>query len=348
MLPEEYPLCGQPAYRKKQIAEWLYKNRAETFDEMKNLPSAFKSELDASLSISLPKIIREQRSDETRLATFKWLWQMQDGALVESVLIPASPALYGETADRRTLCVSTQVGCAYGCHFCASGLGGWKRDLTAGEIVAQVLAAEKHSGEKIQNLVFMGMGEPLANFDALLRSLQIINAPWGIGIGARHLTVSTCGLAPKIKMLAESPLQIGLAISLHGATNEVRSQLMPINKKHPLEELVSACVFYQEKKGRLITFEFILIDGLNDTPEQASKLTEICRRVDAKINIIPCNPVEGLPWRKPPEDKIERFCETMQKRGLRVTLRKEKGGNIDAACGQLRLKEETNIKAFTI
>ena len=231
---------GQPAYRAKQVLQWLYGKRAKSFAAMSDLPAALREQLDAELAFDDVKPVRTLGSKDT---TLKYLFQLADGALIESVLIPASPALYGEASDRRTLCISTQVGCAYGCKFCASGLDGWSRNLTAGEIVGQVLRTEELSREKINNIVFMGMGEPLANFANLMRAITIINAPWGVGLGARHITISTSGLAPQIRELAEQPLQVRLAISLHGATDEVRSQIMPVNRKYPLAALLEACAF---------------------------------------------------------------------------------------------------------
>jgi 23S rRNA (adenine2503-C2)-methyltransferase len=275
--------------------------------------------------------------------------------LIESVLIPANPALYGEASDRHTLCVSTQVGCAYGCGFCASGLEGWKRNLEPGEIVDQVLAVERvggRSGEAgaenesdrlVSNLVIMGMGEPLANYDNLMKALVILNAPWGGGIGARKITISTSGLAPQIRKLADEPLQFRLAISLHGATDEVRGKIMPVNRKYPLRELAAACEYYQTKRGRMITFEYILIAGINDGLEQIKPLAALARRLNAKVNLIPYNRVEGLQWERPDEDRQNAFLHALEAEGITATLRREKGHDIDAACGQLRLKTEREL-----
>ena len=298
---------------------------------------------------------RKQGSSDT---TQKFLWRLADQSLIESVLIPATPALYGEDSDRHTLCISTQVGCAYGCRFCASGLDGWKRNLTADEIVEQVVAIERwnardESGDAggpvrrksrlISNLVIMGMGEPLANYDNLLKALQILNAPWGSGIGARKITVSTSGLAPQIRHLADETYQFRLAVSLHGATDTVRGRIMPVNRKYPLRELLAACEYYQQKKGRMITFEYILIRGLNDDVTQARLLGTLARKLNAKVNLIPYNPVEGLPWERPDEEQQEAFLAALQKQKVTATLRREKGLDIDAACGQLRLKTERDL-----
>src|SRR5881275_656648 len=223
-------LC-QPAYRARQIMDWLYKKRAGAFEEMSDLPRTLRARLAENFPFGKLDVVRVLGSRNT---TRKFLFRLGDGNLIESVLIPASPSLYGSTSDRRTICVSTQVGCAYGCKFCASGLDGWKRNLRADEIVNQIMAVEKATGNRIDNIVFMGMGEPLANYDNLLRAIQIINAPWGIGIGARNITISTSGLVPQIRKLADQPLQIRLAVSLHGATDDVRSSIMPVNRKYNL------------------------------------------------------------------------------------------------------------------
>lgn len=332
--------CGQPGYRAAQILEWLFKKRVRSWEEMKNLPSSLRDTLAAKFPTSRLESIRETGARDT---TRKFLFRLADAQLIESVLIPASPALYGEASDRRTICVSSQVGCAYGCKFCASGLEGWKRNLTAGEIVDQFLQVEALSGEKINNIVFMGMGEPMANYDNLIRAIGILNAPWGVGIGARHMTVSTSGLVPRIRDLAAQPLQVRLAISFHGATDEVRSRIMPVNRKYPVEELLSACEDYVRAKKQKITFEYILIRDINDSPDQARLLARQARRVDAKVNLIPYNTVEGLTWERPAVDRQEEFLEILRRAGVDATLRREKGHDIAAACGQLRLQVEKSF-----
>ncbi|MCC6352453.1 MAG: 23S rRNA (adenine(2503)-C(2))-methyltransferase RlmN [Verrucomicrobiae bacterium] len=335
LLPGEYPLPDAPAFRRRQIAEWVFKKRVSSFDQMTTLPAAWRAELASRFTLGALGLARSQGSADT---TRKFLWRLNDGALVESVLIPASPALYGEPSDRLTLCVSTQVGCAYGCRFCASGLDGFRRNLSPGEIVAQVMAAETESGSRVNNLVFMGMGEPLANYDAVSRAIEIINAPWGLGIGARHITISTSGLVPGILRLAEDPRQIRLAISLHGATDEVRDRIMPINRRHPIAELIEACALYRAKKHRSLTFEYILIEGINDDPAQARLLAELARRLRARVNLIPYNAVQGLRFRPPPAARVAAFAKVLSDRRVPATVRREKGSDIDAACGQLRLK----------
>src|SRR5438034_660054 len=302
---------------------------------MTDLPRALREKLTAKFSFFEPETVLVLGSRDT---TRKFLFRLADGNLIESVLIPASPALYGQKSDRRTICISTQVGCAYGCKFCASGLEGFSRNLRANEIIDQIITVERESGEKIDNIVFMGMGEPLANFDNVLRAIRIINAPWGLGIGARHITVSTSGLVPQIKKLADEPLQIRLAVSLHGATDEVRNQIMPINRRYNVETLLSACDYYVAHKKQRLTFEYILIAGVNDADTQAHLLAQHARRLSAKVNLIPYNAVEGLEWSRPSRNRQEKFLSILCAEGVPATLRREKGHDIDAACGQLRLQ----------
>jgi 23S rRNA (adenine2503-C2)-methyltransferase len=324
---------GQPAYRAAQVLEWVYVKRVESFEQMTSLPAVLRVSLEERFGFETLAPVRVLGSQDT---TRKYLFRLADGALIETVLIPASPALYGETSDRRTLCVSTQVGCAYGCKFCASGLDGWSRNLSAGEIVGQIVRVEKLSGERVSNLVFMGMGEPLANFKNLQPALEILNAPWGVEIGARRITISTSGLAPQIRLLAELPMQVRLAVSLHGATDRVREQIMPVNKKYPLAQLLDACDYFAQRRKQRITFEYILIRGVNDRPEDASALVEVANRVEAKVNCIPYNTVEGLEWERPEEARQDAFMEVLKRGGVTATLRREKGHDIAAACGQLR------------
>jgi len=325
----------EPGYRAGQVFDWIYRKRVVDFGRMSNLPETLRTELQRHFrSAGLTKVRQTGSTDSTR----KFLFSLADSNLIETVLIPASADLYGSPSDRKTLCVSTQVGCAYGCKFCASGLAGWSRNLSSGEIVEQVLQVEADTGEKINNIVFMGMGEPLANYNNLTRAVTVINAPWGIGIGARHMTVSTSGLAPRIRELAAQPLQIRLAISLHGATDEVREKIMPVNRKYPLAELMDACEYYSSRKKQRITFEFILIEEVNIHPEQAERLAELARRIGAKVNLIPYNHVHGLTWTRPSERQQAAFLQVLRRRGVDATIRREKGHDIDAACGQLRLQ----------
>jgi 23S rRNA (adenine2503-C2)-methyltransferase len=341
-LQEQLCKLGEPSYRAGQILDWLYKKRVDTIDKMTNLPRSLRSQLAEKLSLGKIEIVRVLGARDT---TRKFLFRLTDENLIESVLIPASPALYGGRADRRTICVSTQVGCAYGCKFCASGLEGFSRNLGANEIVDQLIAVERATGEKIDNIVFMGMGEPLANLENVLRAIRIINAEWGVGIGARHITISTSGLAPQIRKLAEEPLQIRLAISLHGATDEVRNRIMPINRRYDIETLLSACDYYNAHKKQRLTFEYILIADVNDSDEQARLLSRHARRLSAKVNLIPYNNVSGLTWARPSEKRQEKFLSILRAQGNPATLRREKGHDIDAACGQLRLQTEREARS---
>lgn len=331
---------GERPFRVKQILKWVYEKRIESFEEMTDLGPSLREALAANYSLGEMELVRRQGSEDT---TQKLLFRLSDKRLIECVLIPASIAFDGERSDRQTLCVSSQVGCAYDCKFCASGLAGFTRNLTSSEIVEQVMQTEALSGKRVNNLVFMGMGEPLANLTNLLRATEIINEPWGIGIGARHLTVSTSGLAPQIMKLADQPLQLRLAVSLHGATDEVRDRIMPVNRKYPLERLFEALRYYREKKKQRITFEYILIEDVNDALEQARVLAERANLVNAKVNLIPYNTVDGLPWKRPSEAHQDAFLAVLKKAGCVATLRREKGHDIEAACGQLRLQEEAKI-----
>ena len=367
-LVAQFKYWNLPGYRVDQVLKWLYEKRASTWAEMTNLPKALRDQLAQHYSLHALELVRKQGSHDT---TQKFLWKLSDGAMIESVLIPANPALYGEASDRHTLWVSTQVGCAYGCKFCASGLDSWKRNLRVHEIIEQVLAVERWNANEagsekseirgdasttqlapptsplsprlINNLVIMGMGEPLANYDNLLKALRILNAPWGGGIGARKITISTSGLAPQIRMLANEPLQFRLAISLHGATDATRNKIMPVNRKYPLDELTSACEDYQRKHERMITLEYILISGVNDSLKETKPLAALAHRLNAKVNLIPYNKVEDLPWARPSEEVQETFLAALEKLGATATLRREKGHDIDAACGQLRLKTEREL-----
>jgi 23S rRNA (adenine2503-C2)-methyltransferase len=368
-LEAQFGHWNEPVYRVTQLLEWLYVRRVTDWDAMTNLPKTLREKLRQNLSLPTLELVRQQGARDT---TQKFLWRLADGQFIESVLIPANPALYGDASDRHTLCVSTQVGCAYGCKFCASGLDGWKRNLTPAEIVEQVLAVERsfqpekiselksenlklqtrdrhasRATRHVDNVVVMGMGEPLANYENLLKALRILNAPWGGGIGARKITISTSGLAPQIHRLADEPEQFRLAVSLHGATDDVRQKIMPVNRRFPLKELTAALEYYQFKKDRMLTFEYILISGVNDAIGQIPPLAALAKNLFAKVNLIPYNAVAGLPWKRPPENVCEAFLAALERQKVAATLRREKGGDIDAACGQLRLKteRETGLRA---
>ena len=330
--------AGEPGFRAGQILDWVWKKKATSIDAMTNLPTKLRERLDAGFRISAVEHVITKGSEDT---TRKFLFRLHDGRYVESVLIPANPALYGEKSDRRTLCVSSQVGCAYGCKFCASGLAGFTRNLDAGEIAGQVVAAEQLSGQRVDNLVFMGMGEPLANLDNLTDAITLITGSQTLHLGARHLTVSTSGLVPQIRKLAAHPQQIRLAISLHGATDDVRDRIMPVNRKWPVAELFDALEEWNARNNQKLTLEYILIDGVNDALEQARILARHARKLRAKVNLIPYNTVDGLDWERPPANHCRAFRDILANAGVSATLRLEKGHDINAACGQLRLKKET-------
>ncbi len=329
---------GQPKFRAKQIVEWLYQKRVKSFDEMTNLSHELREQLSAQFSMGFLPVVRATGSQDT---TRKFLFRLGDGRFIETVRIPANANFDGDRSGRITLCVSSQVGCAYACKFCASGLAGFTRNLKVGEIVSQVISVEHETSEPVRNIVFMGMGEPLANLSRLNKALEILNSDWGMNIGARHMTVSTSGLAPQIEKLAEIPRQIRLAISLHGATDEVRDQIMPINKKYPIDRLFEALETWSRYKKQMITFEYILIKGVNDSAADAAELARRAKKLHAKVNLIPYNTVEGLQWKRPDEEEQDAFLSVLTKANITATLRREKGHDIDAACGQLRLQEET-------
>jgi 23S rRNA (adenine2503-C2)-methyltransferase len=338
---------GEPAFRAKQILDWLYKKRVRSWDEMTNLSKPLRTWLAETFELMPASLVLNKQSDDV---TDKLLLELGDRALIETVIIRVPQEGVGLDESRKTICISTQVGCAMACVFCASGLAGLKRDLSAGEIVAQLLHVCYREDTRtprarmelasFDNIVVMGMGEPLANYDALIRALTILNADWGLGFGARRITISTSGLVPKILKLADEPLGFRLAISLHGATDEVREKIMPVNKAFPLAKLIPAVREFSEKHGRMITLEFILIEDVNDSLDQARALREIALDLHAHVNLIPYNTVEGLPWKRPSITRQERFADILRAARISVTLRREKGHDIDAACGQLRLKTE--------
>jgi len=330
-LPSDQP------YREKQIRTWVLQRFVSSYEEMTDLSVPLRSSLASRFRLRAAEPVTIQGSEDT---TRKFLWKLGDGSMVESVLIPATPGIQGSRSSRLTLCVSSQVGCAYGCRFCASGIDGWRRNLTAAEIIGQVLEASRVAGRRPDNLVFMGMGEPLANLPNLLSALELLISPHGVGMGARHVTISTSGLAPQIEELARHPLQFHLALSLHAASDEIRDKIMPVNKRYPLDRLLAACDTFVRTRKKQIFFEYILLAGINDSPEQARLLAQHARRLHSKVNLIPYNKVEGLPYERPSEEAIHLFCRTLLAAGVRATVRREKGHDIDAACGQLRLREE--------
>ena len=339
--PGQWSFEGTQAFRANQVRQWVYEREVLDFGEMTNLSADLREQLDQDWALQPMEVARLQGSEDT---TRKFLWRLRDGQYIESVLIPATPGSDGQRAPRLTLCVSSQVGCALACKFCASGLDGLKRNLSAGEIVGQVLLARKEAGRRIDNLVFMGMGEPLANLPNLLPALDTLLSPEGLGIGARHITLSTSGLVPRILELAKHPAQLRLAISLHGADDQTRSRIMPINERYPVAELLKACENFVKERRKIITFEYILIDGVNDDLPQATLLAKQARKLRAKINLIPYNKVDGLDWKRPNLKRIDAFRRRIEAGGAKVTVRMEKGHDIDAACGQLRLRQQKEEK----
>jgi len=324
---------GLPAYRGRQVFKWLATPGVSSFEEMTDLPKDLRQELAQEFSVSLPEIVKEEVScDGTRKLALK----LSDGEIIESVIIPE--------ADHYTLCVSSQVGCAMGCAFCLTARMGFRRNLSPGEITSQVLRAREvlqreglEDEKPLRNLVFMGMGEPLANYENVKKALQNLLHPKGFDFSGRRVTVSTAGLVPQMERLGRE-VNVKLAISLHAADDETRSRLMPINKRYPLKELIAACRRFPLKKGWRITFEYVLLDGINDRPEDALKLARLLRGIPAKINLIPFNEHPDLPFRCPPEERILAFQEILLNEGYVATIRKSRGRDISAACGQLRTK----------
>ena len=318
-------------FHAKQIFSWHYKKGALDFDVMTNLPVTLRKKLKDEFSILDLKLIKSSKSID---GTEKFLFALKDEELVESVIIPSE--------NRVTACISTQVGCKYACSFCASGMKGFERNLTSGEIIEEVLFLNKQvHPKKITHIVFMGTGEPLDNYDAVMKAVRVINSADAIGIGSRRITISTSGVIPGIEKLALEGLQIELSISLHAADDALRSQLMPVNKVYPLKELIACCEEYIKKTGRQITFEYILIKGFNSSLESAQKLVKLLKGLRlVKMNLIPANSIKELKIEPPERQEILSFKAHLTKHGLHATLRKPRGEDIDAACGQLRLRHE--------
>lgn len=319
---------GQPPFRAGQVWRWLYSGCAESFEAMSNLPAALREALAGRLALA-PWQPLETVSDSG--GTTKLLLACADGDKIESVIIPSG-------GGAATLCVSTQTGCAFGCAFCATGQCGAGRNLEAGEIVGQLFAARAATAHRIDHLVFMGMGEPFANYDNVLKAVRIFNDPDGLAIGARRITLSTCGVVPGITRLAGEGLQVELAVSLHAPNDALRSRLMPVNKRWPVAELVAACRAYNAATRRIVTFEYTLVDGLNDTRGCAAELSDLLDPAFARVNLIPLSPVEHFDGRRPSPARCETFAAILRRRGLNVTLRHSKGSTLSAACGQLKGK----------
>lgn len=320
---------GQPRYRADQIWRWLYVSLATSIEEMRNLPAGLRAKLAQEFVASAVEPLRAQESADGR--TEKVLLKLPDGQTIETVLM--------DYDGRRTICVSSQVGCAIRCAFCATGVGGWNRNLSAGEIIEQVLYYArrlKQAGQTVSNIVYMGMGEPFLNIDAVLQSIARLNDPEGFNLGARRFTISTVGIVPGIRRLTAEGSPIGLAISLHAPTDELRNQLVPINRKYSLRVLLQACREYTEKTRRRVTFEYAMIDGVNDRRAQADALADLLRGLLCHVNLIPVNPVPDLPYRPSPQRQILAFEERLRELGVNATLRISRGADIQAGCGQLR------------
>ena len=318
---------GEPAFRGKQVFSWLSRG-VTSFDEMSNLPLALRKRLKEICVLSVPNVARKQVS--ARDGTIKYLWELSDGNCIESVLM--------RYHHGNTVCISSQVGCRMGCAFCASTIAGKVRDLTPGELLDQVIFTGRDSGVPISNIVLMGIGEPLDNLNAVLKFSEIVNHPDGLNIGMRHISLSTCGVLPGICRLAELGLQLTLSVSLHAPDPETRSRLMPINRAYGVEELFAACHNYFEKTGRRISFEYAMIDGVNDQDWQADLIAKRLKGMPGHVNLIPLNDVAESPFR--PSRRTAAFQKRLESHGLTATVRRSLGGDIDAACGQLRRKAE--------
>ena len=318
---------GQPAFRAKQVFSWLHKG-VRSYDEMTNLPKALRDTLADQYPIHAPKVVRKQESQ--RDGTIKYLWELADGNCVETVLMRYN---YGNT-----VCISTEVGCRMGCAFCASTIGGLVRQLEPFEMLDEVLFTQVDSGLPISHIVLMGIGEPLDNFDNVMRFLELVNSPEGMNISMRHISLSTCGLVPKIDALAEKKLQLSLAISLHGPNDEIRGRIMPVNKAYPIDVLLDACRRYYAATSRRIHFEYAMIDGVNDSEAHARELLRRLKGLPAHINMIPLNHVEESPLKRSSRAAVAKFQKILEDGGITATVRRTLGGDIDASCGQLRRK----------
>ena len=331
MLPDELAeylrSLGQPAYRAKQLFGWL-SSGCGSWDEMTNLPLSLRRELAERCILSAPCVLKKQQSAED--GTIKFLWELQDGNAVETVLMRYH---YGNT-----VCISSQVGCRQGCAFCASTIGGLVRNLTPAEMLDEVLFSEKESGLPVSHIVLMGIGEPLDNFDTVMRFLELINHPAGRNIGMRHISLSTCGLTERFDDLAQRDLQITLSVSLHAPDDETRSRIMPANRGRGVDELFRKCRMYYEKTGRRISFEYAMIDGVNDSPEQAELLARRVKPLGAHVNLIPLNHVDERSFEPSKPENLKRFVNILTKNGVNTTIRRRLGSDVDASCGQLRRK----------
>ncbi len=318
---------GYSKFVSKQIYDWIYKKRVFDFDKMSNIKLELREQLKKDFDISMLKLVRRQTSKETN----KYLFELDDGNLIESVLMRHDYGL--------SVCVSSQIGCNMGCSFCESGRLKKVRDLLPGEIVRQILMIEEDVGMRISSVVVMGIGEPFDNYDNIMDFIRIINSPFGIAIGARHITVSTSGLVPMIKRYADEDLQTNLAISLHAPNDELRNKIMKVNKAYNISELIAAINEYIEKTNRRVTIEYVMLSMVNDSEENANELADLLRGMNVYVNLIPYNETSHIEYKKSPNDQVMKFYDTLKRRGINVTVRREFGGNIDAACGQLRANE---------
>lgn len=333
-LAEALKAMGEPAFRTKQVFTWLHKG-CRSFDEMSNLSKTLRQKLDDAFYITVPYVVRKQESQKD--GTIKYLWRLRDGNCVETVLM--------RYHHGNSICISSEVGCAMGCAFCASTKGGLVRRLTPSEMLDQVLFSSLDSGLEISNIVLMGIGEPLDNYDTVLRFLELINSPDGMNIGMRHISLSTCGLVDRINRLAEEKLQLTLSVSLHAPTDEVRSQLMPVNRKYNVDALLEACRAYFEKTGRRISFEYAMIRDVNDSVETAKLLAGKLSGIAAHVNLIPLNNIEESPLKPSTRKTVMEFQQELERHGIPATVRRTLGGDIDASCGQLRRKYENSKEA---
>ena len=316
---------GEPAFRAKQIFKWLYRG-ASSFQEMTDLSKALRQKLEETAFLTPPRVARKQVSRQD--GTVKYLWELHDGNCIETVLM--------RYRHGNTVCISSQVGCRMGCAFCASTLGGKVRDLSPGEMLEQVIFAQADGGVPVSNIVLMGIGEPLDNFDNVLRFLELVNHPLGLHIGMRHISLSTCGLIPGIRRLGELELQLTLSVSLHAPDGETRSRIMPVNRAYGVDELFEACHGYFDKTGRRISFEYAMIDGVNDADWQADLIVKKLRGMPGHVNLIPLNDVAESPLK--PSRRVRQFQQRLERQGVTATVRRSLGGDIDASCGQLRRK----------
>ncbi len=331
MLKDYLVSKGEKPFRASQIIEWLYRHKIESFDEMTNVKKSFIEELKKDFTLDTLEVVTSQKSFD---GTQKFLFRLSDGNLIETVLMNHD---YGYS-----VCVTTEVGCNMGCMFCASGMKKKLRNLDTFEIVLQVLTVSKLANVRVSHVVVMGIGEPFDNYENVIKFIKIVNYPLGLEIGARHITVSTCGLVEKIKEYSLFDLQVNLAISLHAPNNEIRNQIMPINKAYPIEKLIDAIKYYIDKTNRRVTIEYILIKDLNDTKECANELADLLHGMNVYVNLIPYNEVKEKPFKRSTKDSMVAFFDILKKRRINVQLRKEQGGDIDAACGQLRSKHMNN------